>query len=130
MDASPAEVEHRTRRHPALRGAAQRLGDMLDSMDLIDAHIPGDRPAYDSVVVMRYFLLKQVEIIGEAAFKLSSDFKDHHPGIPWSKIEKTRHILVHDYFDVDWDILWDILNLHLRPLRAQLEQLVHDCGES
>lgn len=103
---------------------------MLDCMDLIDAHLPPERTAYDANVVLRFFLLKQVEIIGEAAYKLDRDFKERHPKIPWKKIEGSRHIFVHDYFDVDWDILWDILALHIGPLRKGIEAILHDSGEA
>ena len=112
-----------------MRSGLQRLGDMLDCMDLIDEHMPANREAYDSNIVLKYFLLKQVEIIGEAAFKLDREFKARHPGIPWRKIEGSRHILVHDYVDLDWGILWDILTSHIGPLRKQLEAILHDSGE-
>lgn len=113
-----------------MRSGLQRLGDMLDCMDLIGAHMPPDREAYDTNIVLKYFLLKQVEIIGEAAFKLDREFKASHPEIPWKKIEGSRHILVHDYFDLDWGILWDILTRHIGPLRQQIEAILHDAGET
>ena len=109
-----------------MRSSVQRLEDILDSIHLFDEHLPANRGAYDSNIVLRYFLLKQVEILGEAAYKLSKDFKGRHPEIPWKKIEGSRHIFVHDYFDLDWGILWDILTLHIGPLRGQIEKLLHD----
>ena len=102
---------------------------MLDAIELIEAHQPTEFSAYEADVVMRYFLLKQVEIIGEAAFKIEKDFKEARPSIPWRKIEGTRHILVHDYFDVDWSILWQILTEHMPSLKGELAQLVHSDDE-
>jgi uncharacterized protein with HEPN domain len=98
---------------------------MLDCMDLIAEHMPTERSKYDADVVVRFFLLKQVEIIGEASYKMDRDFKSKHPEIPWKKIEGARHIFVHDYFDLDWDILWDILVIHLPTLRERIHELVH-----
>ncbi len=37
-----------------------------------------------------------------------------------------NHLLVHDYFDVDWGVLWDIIQIHIEPLREQVELLIHD----
>lgn len=98
----------------------------MAAIDLIGAHMPATRDAYDSDVVLRYFFLKQVEIVGEAAFKIDATFKAGAPAVPWRKIEGTRHILVHDYFDVDWEILWDILTMHIAPLRHEIGKLLHD----
>jgi uncharacterized protein with HEPN domain len=74
-------------------------------------------------------LLKQVEIVGGAVFKLDRKFKSDHPEVPWKKIEGTRHILVHEYFDVDWGVLWDILQWHIEPLRLQVQKILHDFNE-
>lgn len=111
-----------------MRSTDERLEDILESIRLIEAHMPQSREAYDADVVIRYFLLKQVEIVGEAAFKIDKAFKDEHPEIPWRKIEGTRHILVHDYFDVDWGVLWDIIQLHIEPLKTQVEIVLHGSG--
>ena len=107
-----------------MRAIRERLEDMLDCIRMIQDHVPVDREAYDSDVVVRYFLLKQVEIVGEAAFKIEKSFKESNPEVPWRKIEGTRHILVHDYFDVDWDVLWDIIHLHIEPLKDQIQVLI------
>ena len=96
---------------------------MVEAIDRALRHCP-DFPEFQANEVARYFLLKQVGIIGEAAFKLNRDFKADHPEIPWRKIEGTRHILVHDYFDVNWDTLWDIVETHLPTLRHQLGGLL------
>ncbi len=103
-----------------MRRDTDRLRDMLDAISLIETEGTDVREVFDTSIVIRYFCLKQVEIIGEAVFKLSSELKERHPDVPWDKIERTRHILVHDYFDVDWDILWDILQKHLPSLQAQV----------
>jgi uncharacterized protein with HEPN domain len=72
----------------------------------------------------RFTLLKQVEIIGEAVYKLSREVKAAYPEVNWNKIERTRHILVHDYFDVNWDILWDVIQLHIPTFKAQIHRVV------
>lgn len=112
-----------------MRSARERLEDILDFIQMIQQHLPDSREAYDADIVMKYFLMKQVEIIGEAVFKLDKTFKDAHPEVPWKRIEGTRHVLVHDYFDVDWGVLWDILQMHIEPLRLEVERILHDSGD-
>jgi len=101
-----------------------RLHDILDAIAAIHRHPVADRNEYEQNEVLRFFYLKQIEIVGEATFKLGPSFKSSHPVPPWDKIAKTRHILVHDYFDVDWDIVWDILSNHLESFRLQVQFIV------
>lgn len=57
-------------------------------------------------IAIYYGTMKNVEIVGEAAYMLSKDFKDTHPETPWSVIQGMRHVLVHDYATVVPKILW------------------------
>lgn len=69
-------------------------------------------------------LVKEIEIIGEAASKLSLETKRSLPSIPWADIAGMRNRLVHVYFDIDFDILWDTVGSTLDPLISQLEPLL------
>ena len=68
-----------------------------------------------------YAIVKNLEIIGEAAYMLTPAFKDRHPETPWKRIIGLRHILVHDYYQVDADELWNIIQNDLAPLRSQVD---------
>ncbi len=72
-------------------------------------------------------LEREVQIVGEAARKIEESFKEAHADVPWRKIIATRHILVHDYDDVDHEVLWRIATVHLVELIPQLEKML---GES
>ena len=63
-------------------------------------------------------------MIGEAARHVSQEFRDRHPQIPWEAIVGMRHKIVHDYLDVDEDVVWDSVTEELRPLMIELERLV------
>jgi len=66
-------------------------------------------------------LVKAIEIIGEAAYQLSDDARDELPDIPWNDIIGMRHRLVHAYFDINLDILWQTAQDDIPALLAVLE---------
>jgi uncharacterized protein with HEPN domain len=66
-------------------------------------------------------LVKEIEIIGEAATKVSQQTREHLPQIPWQDIVDMRNRLIHVYFDVDVGVVWDTVSKDLRPLIAALE---------
>ncbi|MDR2934969.1 MAG: DUF86 domain-containing protein [Candidatus Adiutrix sp.] len=61
--------------------------------------------------------------MGELACRLTDEFRNTHPEIPWTKIRGLRHKIVHDYEGVDLEIIWDIVNNDLAHLRRQLAGL-------
>lgn len=69
-------------------------------------------------------IIKDVEIIGEAASKVSSDVRDAHPQIPWRAIIDMRNHLTHGYFNVDYDQVWSTLQDDLPPLIQQLTAIL------
>jgi uncharacterized protein with HEPN domain len=69
-------------------------------------------------------LIKEIEIVGEAAAKISPEFKQSQPSIPWAEITGMRNRLIHAYFDVNFDVLWDTVTTALDPLILQLESLM------
>ncbi len=71
-----------------------------------------------------YVLLHRVQIVGEAARRVSPTFQRAHPEIPWSDVIGMRHKIVHDYLDISHRILWEVVTLELPQLVARLAALV------
>jgi uncharacterized protein with HEPN domain len=69
-------------------------------------------------------LVKDIEIIGEAAYQISRSTREQLPDIPWEDIVGMRHRLVHAYFDINLDILWRTVQDDLPSLIAELEGLI------
>ncbi|MBW4485019.1 MAG: DUF86 domain-containing protein [Tildeniella torsiva UHER 1998/13D] len=67
---------------------------------------------------------RQFEILGEAARRISNKFRQAHPAIDWQRIIGLRNIVIHQYDEVDQDILWTIIHSELAPLLSQLEALL------
>lgn len=83
-----------------------------------------DRTSYDQDEVLRLALTHLLQVIGEAARRMSEDFYLTHPQIPWKAIIGIRHKVVHDYMYVDEDIVWDTVIVELAPLISQLEKIM------
>ena len=100
-------------------------GNMLDSARKGVAKTAGKtRAEYDADENLRMALALILQNIGEAARAVSQAFRDKHPEIPWTRIVGLRHRIVHDYLNVNYEILWGIVLNDLPPLIAQLEPIV------
>lgn len=101
------------------------VGHMLETAREAVALIQGkSRADYDQDRVLRLALAQLVQRIGEAARRVSPAFSSAYPEVPWRAIVGMRHKVVHDYLNLDEDILWDTVVKDLPPLIAQLEPLV------
>lgn len=69
-------------------------------------------------------IIKELEIIGEAAAKVSTEARDAYPAIPWTDIIGMRNRLIHGYFDIDLDLVWNTVTDDLDHLLRQLEAIV------
>ncbi len=69
-------------------------------------------------------VVRSIEIIGEASKKIDDEFKSTHNHIEWKKIAGTRDKLIHDYFGIDYDIVWDIIENKIPDLDHFLKQLI------
>lgn len=72
-------------------------------------------------------ILYQIAIIGEATKRLSQDFRQQHPEIPWREIAGMRDMLIHKYDQVDFDVIWDVVQTKLPELLTQLEPILPSC---
>jgi len=71
-------------------------------------------------------LVRLLEIIGEAARGISEEFRDSHPDLSWKSMVGMRDRLIHGYFDVNLDVVWETVTQDLPSLIAQLEKIVAD----
>jgi len=100
------------------------LGDMIDSAEKIFQYTDGlsfeqfqaDSKTVDAVV-------RNFEIIGEACNRLDEDFKNTHTDIDWTSIRGFRNRIVHDYFGIDYSIVWQIKETFLPEMLGKIEKL-------
>lgn len=102
-----------------------RLSHMLDSAREAVSFISGKaRIDLDSDRMLALSLVKSIEIIGEAASKVSEAARTKSPSIPWQDITAMRNRLIHAYFDINLDIVWDTVTQELPPLVLELEKIL------
>jgi uncharacterized protein with HEPN domain len=106
---------------------ATRLRHMRDAASEAVAFAAGrERIDLDTDRMLVLALLKCIETVGEAAFKISRNFRDAHSGIPWRQLIGIRNSLVHDYYDIDVDAVWATIQDDLPPLIISLDNLIDD----
>jgi uncharacterized protein with HEPN domain len=72
---------------------------------------------------------RSLEIIGEASKKIPQDFRDNYPDTDWRKITGMRDKLIHDYFGIDYELVWDVVTNKIRKLKDEIEIMVKDSEE-
>ncbi|MBW3571110.1 MAG: DUF86 domain-containing protein [Gemmatimonadetes bacterium] len=75
---------------------------------------------------LRRAFVRSFEIIGEAAKKVPEDLRKRHPQVHWSDMARMRDRLIHAYFDVDYEVVWDIVQTDIPELKRQLESILVD----
>ena len=101
-----------------------RLRHMLDSaMEAVGLIRGKSRADLDTNRILSLALVRLLEIVGEAASKVTAATREQTPNIPWSQIVSLRHRLIHGYDTINMDIFWKILADDLPPLIDQLEKL-------
>ena len=105
--------------------ALARVQHMLDyareAADMAQGRVRAD---LDTDRMFNLALVRLVEVVGEAASWIESDFRALHPQVPWSDIVATRNRLIHEYDQVDLNRIWRIVQDDIPPLIAQLESII------
>lgn len=95
-------------------------------MAAIERHVPKDRSAFERNELLQGWFVMNLQIIGEAARALPAEVRDLAPDVEWSKIIGMRNVLVHGYFNIDTEIVWNAVELDIPTLKASIERLLND----
>jgi uncharacterized protein with HEPN domain len=110
--------------HPDQRDAAL-LWDILEAArEIRQFTAEVDFAQYAADKMRQRAVEREVEIIGEAARRLSDGFKQAHPEIPWRAIVAQRHVLAHEYGEIRQDRIWAVATVHIPRLMTALEPLL------
>lgn len=98
--------------------------DIRDAVEIVRRYTPTDRAMLDTDLPIQSVLIRYLQVIGEASWRLSDAFKAAHPEVPWARIAAMRHVLVHDYFRVDLNQVWNVATVHVPVLKPQIDAIV------
>lgn len=98
-----------------------RLEHILEAIERLEKHAGSlSREELETDVLRYYGIVKNIEIIGEAANMLSSQFKETHTEVEWRPISNMRNFLVHEYFQVDNDTVWVVIHSDIVELKKHI----------
>ena len=106
------------------------LRQILDYIENIDAYVAGvDFPAFENSNLLQDAVIRKIELIGEAAKRLSVSFwEQYRDTLPLAEAVSTRNRLIHQYDDVDLQIVWNTVKYDLPGLRTKLEEFLENPG--
>jgi len=101
------------------------IGDVLDAIKRIEGYLRGvDKDAFEENRMMQDAVMHQIEIIGEASNRISDEFQDKYPELPWMQMRAIRNKIVHDYREVNLSVIWDTAKNDLPSLKKQIKKLL------
>lgn len=106
-----------------MRDDRRRLTDILEAIDRIEKYAVKGEEEFRQNELVQIWILHHIQIIGEAASKLSSPLQESQPEVPWAQIIGIRNLVVHEYFGLDFEEVWNTVVKDLPPLRAQLSAI-------
>jgi uncharacterized protein with HEPN domain len=98
------------------------LGHIADSIAAIERYTSAGRDAFRAQTIVQDAVVRNFEIIGEAAGRLSPDIRNRS-ALPWSRIVVFRNRLIHAYWSVDLQLVWDVIENELPTLKAEVHRL-------
>jgi len=97
---------------------------ILQSIDRIQSYLSGkDHQSFSNDFMLQDAVVRQLEIIGEVTKRISKDLRNKNPQVPWSDMAGMRDILIHDYIDVDIEIVWKTATESIINLKNLLQNL-------
>ena len=102
------------------------LLDILEAIERIEKYTAQGREAFEVNELIQTWVVHHIQIIGEATRKLSQDLRIHYSEVPWTQIMAMRNILVHDYFRIDLDEVWLVIEGDIPVLKERTEFILKE----
>lgn len=107
-----------------MRRDIERLQDILEAIERIEKYSKEGRSSFTKNDLIQTWMLYHIQIIGEAASKISEEMRQIHVDIPWNPIVAMRNVLVHDYFGIDLDEVWNTIQKDIPELKRHIEKIL------
>ncbi|MCI0634791.1 MAG: DUF86 domain-containing protein [Actinobacteria bacterium] len=107
-----------------MRDPRERLRHILEAIAHIERYAVRGRSTFDADELIQSWIVRHLQIIGEAARAIPETTRRLAPGVPWTQIIGMRHVLVHDYVGVDTEAVWAAVERDLGPLKREIVTLL------
>ncbi len=102
------------------------LRHILDSIEAIERYMSGiTKENFNILEEKQDSVIRRIEVIGEATKSIPEDFKKENPTIPWKRMAGMRDVLIHQYDDVDIQVVWKTITEFIPPLKTQIQKLLN-----
>src|SRR3972149_7305974 len=106
------------------------LRHILDAINIVEEYLHGvSESQFNNTRLLQDGVIRQIEIIGEAVRHISKDIRKTYPEIPWQDVAGMRDKLIHGYFGVDIEKVWDTVQDDLSVLKEQVKGILKDFGQ-
>lgn len=112
-----------------MRDDAERLRDIQEAIAKIEKYAVRGRQVFNEDELIQTWILHHLQILGEAANSMSEAFKNQYSQIPWQDMADFRNVLVHEYFRIDVDIVWLIVERELPALKENVSYILQEMEE-
>lgn len=113
-----------------MRREDERLQDIFNAIAAIEKYTDRGRQVFDNEELIQVWIIYHLQIIGEAANNLSEVLKDRYSVIPWQQIIGLRNLLVHEYFRIDKQLVWDIATKDLPLLKKTTKVMLNNINSN
>ena len=107
-----------------MRDDREKLYDILEAIENIEKYSAQGHEEYNRNELIQTWIIHHVLVIGEAASRLSEEIRQRHPEVPWRQMIVMRNILVHAYFRVEEDEVWNVVEHDLPKLKRQVVEIL------
>ncbi len=107
-----------------MRQLRDRLEDILEAVAQIETERTKGKAAFDSSHLVQVWMVHHLMIIGEAVRAIDPAVRAKYPSVPWRQIAGMRNILVHDYFRINQEIVWETVEKHLPALKTEVGRIL------
>ena len=107
-----------------MRDDRERLLDITEAIEHIEKYAVRGRGAFENDELIQTWIVHHIQVIGEAASKITQELRDNNPEIPWSQIIGMRNIVIHNYFGIDVNIVWSVIEKDLPLLKDNIHRML------
>lgn len=99
------------------------VSQILEAIKKIQGYTKEGRDVFYDTIIIQDAVMRNIEIVGEVAKRISTEFKDKYDQVPWRQMAGIRDVLIHDYDSIDMSIVWNVVNTELPKIRIILSEI-------